>query len=111
MGFSDHTEMEFSIMIAVGLGARIFEKHFTLNKKDLGPDHKFSLDPVELKNWVDSIHTAYKLLGSHQLIPTENELEMRKIARRRTVTAIKNISRGDVFSINNIGLKKAKCWT
>lgn len=105
VGFSDHTENDFSSMIAVGLGARIFEKHFTLNKKDLGPDHKFSLDPVELKNWVDSIHTAYKLLGSHQLIPTENELEMRKIARR-TVTAIKNISRGDVFSINNIGLRR-----
>ena len=49
VGFSDHTENDYSSMIAVGLGARIFEKHFTLNKNDLGPDHKFSLDPIELQ--------------------------------------------------------------
>lgn len=105
IGFSDHTTDNYSSMIAVGLGAKIFEKHYTLNKNDFGPDHEFSLNPEELKSWVDSIHLSFELLGSPRLEPTINEVNMKKIARR-SITAIKDIFVGDFFSKDNLGLRR-----
>lgn len=105
VGFSDHTIDNYSSMIAVGLGAKIFEKHYTLDKNDIGPDHEFSLNPEELKTWVNSIHLSYELLGSSKLEPTPNELRMKKIARR-SITAIKDISIGELFSMDNLGLRR-----
>lgn len=105
VGFSDHTIDNHSSMIAVGLGAKIFEKHFTLDKNDIGPDHEFSLNPDELKSWVDSIHISHELLGSPNLEPTLNELKMKKIARR-SITATKDISIGEIFSNDNLGLRR-----
>ena len=61
IGFSDHTENNYSSMIAVGLGARIFEKHFTLDKKLAGPDHWFSMNPDELFDWVRSINLSFSI--------------------------------------------------
>ena len=103
IGFSDHTEGYFAASIAVGMGARILEKHFTLDKNLPGPDHWFSSNPDELTSWVSSIKNAYMSLGSSNITPTESEIEMRKIARR-TVTAIKDIKIGDTFDLTNISL-------
>ncbi|MDA8658485.1 N-acetylneuraminate synthase family protein [Flavobacteriaceae bacterium] len=105
IGFSDHTEGDFSSMIAVGLGARIFEKHFTEDKNNIGPDHRFSMNPKELKQWVESIHLSFEILGNEQLEPTENEIEIKKIARR-TITVISDISKGEIFSLKNLGLRR-----
>ena len=52
IGYSDHTEGNLASLLAVGLGAKIIEKHFTLDNKQRGADHKFSCEPRELKNLV-----------------------------------------------------------
>lgn len=105
LGFSDHTQGTLAASVAVGLGARVFEKHFTLDNNLLGPDHWFSADPIELKEWVNSIKTAYKMLGNNIIRPTAAEKEMRMIARR-SIVAIKNIQVNEELNLNNIGLKR-----
>ena len=62
-GFSDHTEGVIAPITAVALGARIIEKHFTLDKEDYGPDHWFSMDKPELKQLVTSVRAVEKTLG------------------------------------------------
>ena len=63
IGLSDHTQDDISIITAVGLGAKIIEKHFTLNKKLYGPDHRMSLSPLELKESIVKVRLAEKSLG------------------------------------------------
>jgi len=106
LGLSDHTQGAIASVMAVPLGAMVFEKHFTLDHDLPGPDHWFSENPQGLKVWVESIRTAYKMLGSGILRPTEKERAMRYLARR-SVVALKEINQGDVFSLNNIGLRRS----
>lgn len=75
VGFSDHTLGSTASILALAKGARIFEKHFTLSKKMKGPDHIMSLDPNELKNYVNDLKNAYKMLGSKnkKVFNSENE--------------------------------------
>jgi N,N'-diacetyllegionaminate synthase len=105
LGFSDHTLDELASSLAVAYGAVVFEKHFTLDRNLPGPDHWFSEDPEGLEKWVNSIRRAYKMLGSEQVQPTAKEMEMRVLARR-SIVAIKNIARGEIFNENNIGLRR-----
>ena len=64
VGYSDHTSGDVSAIVALALGAKVFEKHFTLNKKMIGPDHVASLNPTELKKYISNIRLAEKSLGS-----------------------------------------------
>jgi N-acetylneuraminate synthase/N,N'-diacetyllegionaminate synthase len=105
LGFSDHTEGNEAAILSVGLGAIIFEKHFTLDHQLPGPDHWFSPDPTELKKWVESIHLAYQMKGTGALTPSKAELEMRILARR-SVTVIKEIKKGEKFSELNLGQRR-----
>jgi N,N'-diacetyllegionaminate synthase len=105
LGFSDHTEGSLAASLAVSKGARIFEKHFTLDNNLPGPDHWFSANPKTLKDWVSSIHKAFEMLGSEDVIPTKKEMSMRIIARR-SVVAIKNIKKNEKFSNKNIGMRR-----
>lgn len=105
LGFSDHSQGNTAAVVAVALGARIFEKHFTLSHDFVGPDHWFSSTPDELKTWVESIRLGYSNLGSYSLQPTSEELEMRKIAHR-SVTVLMPIKHGEKFSVDNIGLRR-----
>jgi N,N'-diacetyllegionaminate synthase len=105
VGFSDHTEGPLAASLAVSRGARIFEKHFTLDKNLPGPDHWFSENPEGLNNWINNINISNMMLGDPRVIPTKAELEMRLIARRSLV-ALKNISKGDKFLPENIGAKR-----
>ena len=59
LGFSDHTNEDISSMVSLAFGTNVFEKHFTLNKKDYGPDHSSSLQPLEMKNYIDKINLAH----------------------------------------------------
>ena len=104
-GFSDHTQGSTAAVIATALGARVFEKHFTLSHDFPGPDHWFSSEPEELKDWVSSIRTAYKMLGSRKLAPTKQELAMRDLARR-SITTLRNISAGELLSEENLCLRR-----
>lgn len=105
LGFSDHTQGPLASSLAVAFGACVLEKHFTLNHELPGPDHWFSEDPKGLEEWVYSIRTAYQMMGSSQLEPTEEEKKMRELARR-SITVIQPIKKGDVFSLLNLGLKR-----
>jgi sialic acid synthase SpsE len=105
VGFSDHTEGSLASSLATTYGATVFETHFTLNKSLEGPDHKFSKNPKELRIWVQNIHKSYMMLGTSEFEPSPEELEVRKIARR-SVTAIKDISKGEHLTKQNIGLRR-----
>jgi len=105
LGFSDHTQGFLASSLACAFGACFFEKHFTLSHDLEGPDHWFSEDPIGLKNWVNSIKTAYAMLGSNEVKPTAKELELRKSARR-SIIALCDIEKGEKFNQNNIGLRR-----
>jgi len=105
LGFSDHTRGQTAAIMAVTKGALVFEKHFTLDNDMAGPDHWFSENPASLKLWVVQIQTAYKMLGRSSIVPTEKERQMRKLARR-SITALVDIKLGEIFSEENIGLRR-----
>ena len=104
-GFSDHTEGPLAAALAVSRGARIFEKHFTMDKDLPGPDHWFSEDPAGLSLWIDNIRAADMILGSPLVRPTEAELAMRIVARR-SVVALRDIQAGDILDDSNVGLRR-----
>ena len=106
LGFSDHTKGSLASSLAVGFGAVFFEKHFTLDNNLAGPDHWFSEDPESLKDWVNSIHQSYQMMGDSIVRPTSKELEMRKLARR-SIVILKDTKKGEKFTEENIGLRRA----
>ena len=105
LGFSDHTQGSTAAIMAVAMGATVFETHFTLDHDLSGPDHWFSKNPEELSHWCRSIRDAYEMKGSAVVRPTKKELEMRTLARR-SVVALKDINEGDTFTLENIGLRR-----
>ncbi len=105
VGFSDHTQGFLAAALAVSRGARIFEKHFTLDKAMPGPDHWFSEDLKGLANWVNAIHEADALLGIPYLRPTKLECKMKDVARR-SVVALRDIHVGQILDNSNVGLRR-----
>ena len=105
VGLSDHTLGIEIPIAAAALGVKIIEKHFTLNKNLKGPDHKISLDPKELKRMIISIRNVEEGLGKSKKKPTNSELKNINLIRQ-SITAIKPIKKGDIFSEKNIGLKR-----
>ena len=97
LGFSDHTTGSLAATVAVGLGAIAFEKHFTLDNDLPGPDHWFSANPIQLKNWVDSIRAANIMLGHGIVEPTKREM-INKKEFQRVIVAAKDIKKGDIFT-------------
>jgi N-acetylneuraminate synthase/N,N'-diacetyllegionaminate synthase len=82
IGFSDHTIGSQAAIIAASLGAAYYEKHFTLDHKLRGPDHHFSANAQELREWTDAIRSTYIMLGSGKIEPTEQERVNRSNWRR-----------------------------
>lgn len=105
VGYSDHSEGILVPIAAVARGVTLIEKHFTLDKKMDGPDHKASLDPVELTDMVSSIRNVEKILGTGIKAPYPSELKNKAIARKSLV-ARKPIKKGDIFSEENIVVKR-----
>ncbi len=105
VGLSDHTQGSTAAILSIGLGARVFEKHFTLDHDMPGPDQWFSSEPDELAEWVQGIRNAYMMLGSSSLQPTDTEMEMRDIARK-SIVALRSIEKGEAFTLDNIGLRR-----
>ena len=107
VGYSDHSlGFEASIM-SITLGAKIFEKHFTLNKKFKGPDHKASLSPKELIEYVDKLKLFSKSVGEYNKKPYRQEVINSKFIRKQIV-ALKKIKKGEKFNLKNITTKRAK---
>jgi N,N'-diacetyllegionaminate synthase len=105
VGFSDHTIGYSAAVGAVVLGAKVIEKHFTVDKNLPGPDHWFSANPDEMRELVDEIRFIERALGSGVIEPTPKELEMRKIARR-SIVAAKNIDKGGAITRNVVTFKR-----
>jgi N,N'-diacetyllegionaminate synthase len=101
IGFSDHTIGSISALVAIGLGANVFEKHLTLDRSMKGPDHFASLEPLEFSNYVEELRTAFDALGSQVKQPQAEEIEMRRISRkgvylRRKISAGEEVVKADV---------------
>ena len=105
VGYSDHTKGIEVPIAAVALGASVIEKHFTLDRNMEGPDHKASLEPNELKEMVKSIRNIEKALGDGIKSPSPSELKNKPIARK-SIIAIKKINKGEVFTEENVGIKR-----
>lgn len=105
IGYSDHTKGLEASLAAVSLGARVIEKHFTLDRNLPGPDHIASLEPEELKSMIDSIRIIERLLGSDKKIVTNAEKKNINIARK-SIVANASILKGDIFSEKNITTKR-----
>lgn len=106
IGYSDHTLGTEASVAAVAIGAKIIEKHFTLNKKMTGPDHKASLNVDELKSLVKQIRNVEKTLGNENKKITKSESINKKFVRKYIV-AKKRIKKGETFSIKNITTKRS----
>lgn len=104
VGYSDHTLGFTAPILAIGKGACIIEKHFTLDKDMFGWDHKISANPEELKIIVDECNRAYKMLGNYY--KEVNESDERKDAFRRSIVVNKNIKRGQVINAEDLDFKR-----
>lgn len=84
IGYSDHTIGYLAATIAVALGARVIEKHFTFDKgAKEGTDHVLSVTPEELKKMVQDIRTIKLLLGDGTKVPRASEREIKEFVRNR----------------------------
>ena len=115
VGYSDHTPGIEVAIAAVALGAAVIEKHFTLDRTLPGPDHKASLEPMELASMVRSIRNVEQALGSPIKRATDSELGNKPIARKSLVAA-RAIRAGEVFTEANLAVKRPgnglspMCW-
>ncbi|MFJ9501229.1 N-acetylneuraminate synthase [Brevibacillus centrosporus] len=105
VGLSDHTEGIAVPIAAVARGAKVIEKHFTLDKNLPGPDHKASLEPGELEALVNSIRQVELALGASRKSPAQSEMKNKAIARKSLV-ASRNIRRGETFTEENLTTKR-----
>ena len=87
VGLSDHTVGLAVAIAAVGRGASIIEKHFTVDKALPGPDHRASLDSQELAELVRGIREVEAALGDGDKRPMPSELDTRRVARKSLVAA------------------------
>lgn len=77
-GFSDHSEGVIASTLSVAFGSCWVEKHFTTDRNLVGPDHRFSMDPAELKALIQSVRTAERQIGTPEIAPTVSEAESRR---------------------------------
>jgi len=105
VGYSDHTLGIEVPVTAVAMGAKIIEKHFTLDKKLPGPDHKASLEPSELKEMVKAIRNIETALGDGIKKPNKSEIEIMKVARRSLI-ATRDIRAGEIIKESDIAIKR-----
>ncbi|MFX1383436.1 MAG: N-acetylneuraminate synthase family protein [Promethearchaeota archaeon] len=94
VGFSDHSLGIHISLAAISMGAKVIEKHFTLDKSQKGPDHHFALEPNELKEMVEKIRDIEKSMGDGIKKPNKLELEENYKLARRSIIAAMDISKG-----------------
>lgn len=104
-GYSDHTEGIEIPIAATALGAVVIEKHFTLDKRMAGPDHKASLDPDELKRMVEGIRKVEWALGDGVKRLSESEKENVGVSRK-SIVATADVKKGERFTEKNLATKR-----
>tara|TARA_B100001057_G_C22843489_1_gene948062 strand:- start:1203 stop:2225 length:1023 start_codon:yes stop_codon:yes gene_type:complete len=106
IGFSDHSTDDRVAIAASVLGAEIFEKHIALPKQKKGLDVEFSLKGDEIKNYKNNITLAKKILGKDGFFRKKNE--QKNLIYRRSLYAVRNIEKGEKFTINNLKALRPK---
>lgn len=105
IGYSDHTQGIEAAIAAVAIGAKVIEKHFTLDKARSGPDHSASLEPDELAVLVKGIRNIERAMGSGVKKPTPTDLSNISIVRKSLVAACP-IQKGERFTPDNVTAKR-----
>lgn len=105
VGYSDHTPSIIVPIAAVALGAKVIEKHFTLDKTMKSPDNRLSADPSEFKEMVKAIRIVEIALGNGNKRPMESEIEAR-LHGRRSIVAKTLIKSGEKITRKNITYKR-----
>lgn len=105
IGYSDHSQGFTADIIAVALGACLIEKHFTLDRNMEGPDHRASVEPLELKAMVKAIRETEIMLGNYEKKCTAGEDEVSRVARK-SIVAKNYIPKGKVIEIEDLIVKR-----
>lgn len=105
VGYSDHTKGIAIPVAAAALGAKVIEKHFTLDRNLPGPDHRASLEPDELAEMIRSIRSVEAALGSGDKIVAEAERPNIAVARK-SIVASRAIAQGEILTEENLTVKR-----
>jgi len=105
VGYSDHTIGINIPLAAVALGAKVIEKHFTLDKNMEGPDHAVSADSDDLERLVFGIREIEESFGTGVKVPSKDEIEMRR-SFRKSIVAIANIKKGATITPEMLSVKR-----
>lgn len=105
VGYSDHTLGIEVPIAAVALGATVIEKHFTLDKAMIGPDHKASLEPDELKKMVQGIRNIELAMGSDIKSSSSSELKNKSIARK-SIHILIALTKGHILTEKDLVMKR-----
>ncbi len=100
VGLSDHTLGIGVSLAAIGIGAKVIEKHLTLKRSDGGPDAAFSLEPNEFKNLVEEGNNAFSSLGQSEWSIQNSEKESRRL--RRSLYITEDVKAGDKITVSNL---------
>jgi N,N'-diacetyllegionaminate synthase len=102
IGYSDHTLGIEVPTAAVALGATIIEKHFTLDRKMIGPDHKASLEPQELKDMVTAIRNIEKAVNGSGRKEASSSEEKNKAIARKSIHLVKDLKKGTIITEDDV---------
>ena len=105
VGYSDHTLGTHVSLAAVALGACVLEKHFTLDKTLVGPDHIMSLDPVELANMMGTVRSVESALGTGRKYPVDAEISTKEVAQK-SIVAARYIPQGKSLEPSDLTLRR-----
>ena len=100
IGLSDHSNGNEIASLALAYGAEVFEKHIALQNQTKGHDIEFSARGHEIKSYADNLNKINQIISKNYFYRSKNELKNKIF--RRSIYAIKNIKKGDKFTINNI---------
>lgn len=105
VGYSDHVQENFASFAAAALGAKVIEKHFTLDNFLPGPDHSSSLMPGEFEKFVYGIRQVELSLGDGIKRPTDMELK-NSYGMKRSLVVLKDIAKGEKILEDMVGFKR-----
>ena len=106
-GLSDHTMGSAVAVAGVALGAKVVEKHLTLNRADGGPDGAFSMEPREFKEMVDNIRIAEKAMGTATYDLTRKQKNSRE--HSRSLFVVQDMKKGDIITEQNVRSIRPSC--
>ena len=105
-GLSDHTDDVVTSLAAYALGARIFEKHVTLNRDDPGPDHPFALNPSEMKEYIAGLRCLHRELSAATFVPPISKERSTGDKYLKSIVAARDLSKGAVLTKDDLAFAR-----